>query len=259
MNKPVNILLIEDEDYNLRLLEDMIRKLRPGWKVSGKFESVKRSVDWLKQHPQPDLIFMDIQLADGLCFAIFEQVEVSSMVIFTTAYDNYAIQAFKVNSIDYLLKPFREKELEDAILKFENFTGLTADLHHIPDYQEILDAIRKGQKKFRRRFLVSKVDAYIRLEVSDIAYFHNENRITTAVTFNKYTHILDFSLDALEEQLDPDEFYRANRQLLLNAKAVDRVENHFGGRLKLRLNPPFSGDLMVSRLKAINFRQWMGD
>lgn len=259
MNKPVNILLIEDEDYNLRLLEDMIRKLRPGWKVSGKFESVKRSVDWLKQHPQPDLIFMDIQLADGLCFAIFEQVEVSSMVIFTTAYDNYAIQAFKVNSIDYLLKPFREKELEDAILKFENFTGLTADLHHIPDYQEILDAIRKGQKKFRRRFLVSKVDAYIRLEVSDIAYFHNENRITTAVTFNKHTHILDFSLDALEEQLDPDEFYRANRQLLLNAKAVDRVENHFGGRLKLRLNPPFSGDLMVSRLKAINFRQWMGD
>lgn len=259
MNKPVNILLIEDEDYNLRLLEDMIRKLRPGWKVSGKFESVKRSVDWLKQHPQPDLIFMDIQLADGLCFAIFEQVEVSSMVIFTTAYDNYAIQAFKVNSIDYLLKPFREKELEDAILKFENFTGLTADMHHIPDYQEILDAIRKGQKKFRRRFLVSKVDAYIRLEVSDIAYFHNENRITTAVTFNKHTHILDFSLDALEEQLDPDEFYRANRQLLLNAKAVDRVENHFGGRLKLRLNPPFSGDLMVSRLKAINFRQWMGD
>lgn len=259
MNKPVNILLIEDEDYNLRLLEDMIRKLRPGWKVSGKFESVKRSVDWLKQHPQPDLIFMDIQLADGLCFAIFEQVEVSSMVIFTTAYDNYAIQAFKVNSVDYLLKPFREKELEDAILKFENFTGLTADLHHIPDYQEILDAIRKGQKKFRRRFLVSKVDAYIRLEVSDIAYFHNENRITTAVTFNKHTHILDFSLDALEEQLDPDEFYRANRQLLLNAKAVDRVENHFGGRLKLRLNPPFSGDLMVSRLKAINFRQWMGD
>ena len=259
MNKPVNILLIEDEDYNLRLLEDMIRKLRPGWKVSGTFESVKRSVEWLKQHPQPDLIFMDIQLADGLCFAIFEQVEVSSMVIFTTAYDNYAIQAFKVNSVDYLLKPFREKELEDAILKFENFTGLTADMHYIPDYQEILDAIRKGQKKFRRRFLVSKVDAYIRLEVSDIAYFHNENRITTAVTFNKHTHILDFSLDALEEQLDPDEFYRANRQLLLNAKAVDRVENHFGGRLKLRLNPPFSGDLMVSRLKAINFRQWMGD
>jgi DNA-binding LytR/AlgR family response regulator len=259
MNRPVNILLIEDEDYNLRLLEGMIRKLRPGWKVSGAFESVKRSVEWLKQHPQPDLIFMDIQLADGLCFAIFEQVRISSMVIFTTAYDNYAIQAFKVNSIDYLLKPFREKELEEAILKFEKFTGLAVDMHHTPDYQDILEAIRKGEKKFRRRFLVSKGDAYIRLEVSDIAYFHNENRITTAVTFKNQTHILDFPLDTLEEQLDPDQYYRANRQLLVNVKAVDRVENHFGGRLKLRLNPPFSGDLMVSRLKAINFRQWLGN
>ena len=121
MNHDVKIVLIEDELYNLRLLSEMIKKLRPGWKVVKTMESVRESVSWLSNHPFPDLLFMDIQLADGLCFSIFDQVEVDSLVIFTTAYDNYAIRAFKVNSIDYLLKPFREKNLEAAIEKFENF------------------------------------------------------------------------------------------------------------------------------------------
>lgn len=258
MNRKVNILLIEDEDYNLRLLEGMIRKLRPMWHVVGTLESVKRSVEWLLQNPQPDLIFMDIQLADGLCFKIFEETEVRSMVIFTTAYDNYAIRAFKVNSIDYLLKPFREKELEQAIIKYENISGLSVPSGGVTDYSEILDAIRTGEKKFRSRFLISKGDAYIRLDVDEIAYFHNENRITTAVTFGNSMHIVDFPLDALEEQLNPEVFYRANRQLIVHVKAVERIENHFGGKLKLRLKPPFSGDLMVSRLKSVSFRQWMG-
>ncbi|MFN3557012.1 MAG: LytR/AlgR family response regulator transcription factor [Bacteroidales bacterium] len=259
MNTPVNLILIEDEDHNLRLLQGMLARLRPHWKVCGTFDSVKASVQWLQTNPQPQLLFMDIQLADGLCFSIFEQVPVQGMVIFTTAYDNYALRAFKVNSIDYLLKPFREKELEAALEKFEKFNSLHTPHAPAPaDYQELLEAIRQGEKKYRKRFLIQKGSGYVKLETDQVACFYSENRITTAITFQKQTHVVDFALEALEEQLDPEQFFRANRQLIVNLNAVERVENHFGGRLKLRLNPPLEGDLMVSRLKAMAFRQWLG-
>src|SRR6056297_31520 len=179
MNRNVKIVLIEDEPYNLRLLEEMIKKLRPGWEVLKTFESVNSSVDWLRKNPHPDLFFMDIQLADGLCFSIFDQVEIRSMVIFTTAYDNYAIRAFKVNSIDYLLKPFKEKDLEAAIKKFENFQKLAREGGLQQGYSEILEAIRSGEKKYRKRFLVSKGAIFYKLPVKDIAWFYSENRITT--------------------------------------------------------------------------------
>ncbi len=248
--------MVEDEAYNLRLLQGMIQKLRPAWEVVATFESVRDTVEWLRHHVHPDVLLLDIQLADGLCFGIFDQIEVQSMMIFTTAYDNYAIQAFKVNSVDYLLKPFRESELEQAFQKFERLRGLV--LPGLTDYVEVVEAIRKGEKKFRRRFLVSRGDAYIRLEVEDIACFSSENRITTAITFRGEHHNLDFSLDTLEEQLDPDVFYRANRQWVVNIRAVIRIENHFGGRLKIHLQPHYEGDIMVSRLKSMDFKRWAG-
>jgi len=256
MSQKVKIALIEDEPYNLRLLEEMINKIRPGWQVIKKLDSVKSSVEWLRDHPAPDLFFMDIQLADGLCFSIFEQVEIKSMVIFTTAYDNYAIRAFKVNSIDYLLKPFKEKDLEAAVSKFENYRGLTG--RSSGKYSEILEAIRKGEKKFRKRFLVSKGDAFFMLHVEEIAYFYSENRITTAVTFRNQNHVIDFSLEALTDQLDPEQFFRANRQLIINIRSIKKIENYFGGKLKLRLNPPVTGDFTVSRQKATAFKHWLG-
>lgn len=258
MNRKVKIVLIEDEAHNLRLLEGMINKLRPGWQVVNRFESVKTSVDWLRENQHPDLFFMDIQLADGLCFSIFDEVEVKSMVIFTTAYDNYAIQAFKVNSIDYLLKPFKEKDLEAAIEKFENFRQLSEEATSHQDYSEILEAIRRGKKKYRKRFLVSKGAAFYKLPVEDIAYFFSENRITTAVSFNRQNHIVDFSLETLEEQLDPETYFRVNRQMIVNIQSIEKIENYFGGKLKMRLNPPFEGDVVVSRLKALNFKEWVG-
>ena len=258
MNPIVKIILIEDELYNLRLLEEMIKKLRPGWEVVKTFESVKDSVNWLSDNPHPDLFFMDIQLADGLCFSIFDQVEIKSLVIFTTAFDNHAIRAFKVNSIDYLLKPFKEKDLEAAIEKFEKFRNLTAKAKDKQDYTEILDAILKGEKKYRKRFLISKGPAYYMLPIEEIAYFFSENRITTAVTFDNHNQAVDFTLESLEEQLDPDIFYRANRQLIVNINALKKIENYFDGKLKVRLNPPFDGELVVSRLKAISFKDWAG-
>jgi DNA-binding LytR/AlgR family response regulator len=258
MNQPVKIILIEDEPYNLWLLQEMIKKLRPGWEVVKTFESVKESVTWLRENQHPDLFFMDIQLADGLCFSIFDEVEIKSMVIFTTAFDNYAIQAFKVNSIDYLLKPFKEKHLEAAIEKFENFRQLAENVTSHQDYSEILEAIRHGEKKFRKRFLVSKGAAFYKLPVEDIAYFFSEARITTAVTFNRQNHVVDFSLEALEEQLNPETFFRVNRQVIVNIQSIEKIENYFGGKLKVRLNPPFENEVVVSRLKAMDFKTWVG-
>ena len=258
MNHIIKILLIEDEVYNLRLLDDMVKKIRPAWEIVNTFQSVRETINWLLCNSHPDLIFMDIQLADGLCFSVFDEVDVKSMVIFTTAYDNYALRAFKVNSIDYLLKPFKEKDLETAMEKFENFRFLnhTVDTKH--DYSEILDAVRKGEKKYRKRFLVSKGVGFYSLTTDDIAYFYSENRITTAVTFSQQNHIVDFSLEALEEEIDPEIFFRANRQIIVNINAIQRIENYFGGKLKVRLNPVFRQEVDVSRLKALDFKEWLG-
>ena len=195
----MKIIIIEDELYNLRLLEGMIKKVRPDWEIVKTFESVKSSVSWLQNNAHPDLFFMDIQLADGLCFSIFDQVEITAMVIFTTAYDNYAIQAFKVNSIDYLLKPFKEKDLETAIEKFEHYTEVK-QLPGKADYSDIIEAIRDGRKKYRKRFLVAKGAAWYKLAVNEVAFFFSENRVTTAVTFTNQYHVIDFSLENLDEE-----------------------------------------------------------
>lgn len=254
----MEIIIIEDEIYNLRLLEGMIKKIRPEWLVVQTFESVKDSVNWLRKNPHPDLFFMDIQLADGLCFSIFDEVEIQSMVIFTTAYDNYAIQAFKVNSIDYLLKPFREKDLEASIEKYEHYRKINEPAGS-QDYSDILEAIRYGKKKYRKRFLVSRGDAWFKLAVEDVACFYSENKITTAVTFHNQNYVIDFPLESLEEELDPEVFFRANRQVIVNIDAIVKIENYFGGKLKVRLNPPFADEIIISRLKAISFRKWVGE
>lgn len=254
----MKICIIEDELHNLRLLEGMILKLRPGWEIVKTFGSVRGSIKWLSEHPHPDLFFMDIQLADGLCFSIFDEVAISSMVIFTTAYDNYAIQAFKVNSIDYLLKPFREKDLEASIEKYERFTRMNIPAG-APDYTDILEAIRHGRKKYRTRFLVPHGASWHKAEVNDLAYFFSENKVTTAVTFSGQNHVIDFTLESLEEELDPEKFFRANRQFIVNADAIVKIENYFNGKLKVQLNPPFAGEVIISRLKALDFRRWAGE
>ncbi len=252
----IKVLIIEDELHNQRLLKGMILKLRPGWEIIGIQETVRHTISWLTNHDQPDLIFMDIQLADGICFSIFAQTEITSMVIFTTAYDTYAIQAFKVNSIDYLLKPIKETDLEKAINKFEKFTGWKTPSGM--DYTEILDAIRSGEKKHRNRFLISGRSAFYTLNTSDIAYFFSENKITTAVTFNNKKHVVDFTLEELEDELDPELYFRANRQVIVHIRSVNKVEDYFGGKLVCKLTPAFEGQIIISRLKAPAFKQWMG-
>ncbi len=254
----MNILIVEDEIPTRRLLEKTIKELRPHWTISGLTGSVEETVDWLKENPLPDLIFMDIQLSDGISFEIFGEVEVESMVIFTTAYDEYAIQAFNVNSIDYLLKPILPKKLEDAILKFERFYNPAHHQHFSRiDFNQLAQAMKLGLESYRTRFMVNLIDGFHPLPVNEIAWIESANKITTAVTFIEQHHILDFTLDKLEKELDPNLFFRANRQYILNIKTIRKVENWFNGKLIVKTRPDVKEKLVVSRERSRSFKEWV--
>lgn len=181
------------------------------------------------------------------------------MVVFTTAYDEYALRAFEVNSIDYILKPIKQEKLKTAIEKFETiFHHPSNQEESRPDYNEILKAIKQGEKKYRKRFLISGATSYFKLDVEDIAWFSTENRVTTAFTFEGKSHIVDLTIEKLEEQIDPEQFFRTNRSTLVHINAIRKFENHFGGKLIVRLVHPYNEPITISRLKATEFKEWVG-
>lgn len=248
------ILIIEDEEFAARRLENMIRDIDPEIVVVAKLESVSESVEWLRTHTQPDLIFLDIQLEDDLSFSIFEQVQVRSKIIFTTAYDEYAIKAFKLNSIDYLLKPINQDELSRAIAKFRSWkTEMTPVVDAV-----MLRNLLHPHQTFRERFMVVVGEKLISIPVSDIAYFFSTAGITFVVMHTKNQYSLDFSLDNLRDMLNPNDFFRVNRQYLIGLKSIEKVVVYPKSRLKLLLNPPTDTDLFVSIDKAPEFKQWLG-
>lgn len=254
----MRVLIIEDEQHNYKMLTGMINNIRPNWEILGCLESVKQSTDWFKTNEHPDLIFMDIQLTDGLCFSIFERVKIESPVIFTTAYDEYAIQAFKVNSVDYLLKPISETKLSMAISKVEKiFQYFEEAKNEMPDYTELLKAIKTGEKNYRKRFLISGSTAFFKIDTNDIAYFYTTERVTFAVEYSGKEHIIDLTMEKLEEQLDPDMFFRANRSQIISIDSIRKFESYFGGKLIVRLVDPFKEPVMISRLKATEFKNWL--
>ncbi len=258
------VVIVEDELHNSRLLSGMVNVLRPNWKLETVLESVADSVAWLKDNEAPDLILMDIQLLDGTCFSIFDQIDFDSKtkIIFTTAYDQYAIRAFKVNSIDYLLKPIKENELVGAFEKFEETqlhpNGQGISMSDKAYYKSMMDSILNGTKEYRNRFLISGITGYSKLETKDIAYIYSSNKVTFAVDYTKKEHTLDYTLEHLEQELDPDVFFRANRQIIVNIDTVMKVKNSSGSKLKVILEPLPVFDVMVSRLKASEFKKWLG-
>jgi DNA-binding LytR/AlgR family response regulator len=250
-------LIVEDELPTRRLLRDMIQKIRPQWTISGCTGSVEETIDWLKENPQPDLIFMDIQLSDGSSFEIFEKIVVKSPVVFTTAYDEYAIQAFKVNSIDYLLKPVNKKKLEMAIEKYENFFSKDATPKSEIDYKALAQVLSSGTNSYRSRLLINLADGFQKLDTNKIAWLISSNKITTAVTFDGHHHVVDFTLDRLEKELDPAKFFRANRQYILNIETIHKVENWFNGKLVVKTQPDIKEKIVVSRERAKSFKDWI--
>lgn len=247
------VLIIEDERLAAEKLERMVAKLRPEWMVLGSIETVEHAVKWLTSNPAPDLILMDIQLADGISFEIFEQVEVKSPVIFTTAYDEYAIRAFKVNSIDYLLKPIDPDALESALKKFERLNFALAF-----DRIKIEAVKQQMNNNYKSRFLVKIGMNMLSVLTKDVELFFISERSVFIRTFQGKTYDVDYSLDQLQQLVDPDLFFRINRNFMINIDAVSKLVSYSSSRLKILL---FSGlnidDLIVSRDKVSDFKKWM--
>lgn len=254
----IRVTIIEDEKPAARLLGNMITSLRPAWEVITLPGSIEEAVAWFAVNPHPDIIFLDIHLSDGNSFLFVEQAKPDSMIIFTTAYDDYAIRAFTVNSIDYLLKPIHKERLAAAIAKFEELTS-----RHSNEYNEqnnlleVLQTLVHPDKKYRTRFLISGADKLLTLRVDDIAYFYSENKVTFAVTHQGREHILDHSLDRLAEQLDPDKYFRTNRQTIVNIDAITKIEPYFQNKVVVHTRPEFKDKILVSKEKLTSFKLWL--
>jgi DNA-binding LytR/AlgR family response regulator len=253
----MNILIIEDEHYAAQRLEKMLKEMIPDLHVAAKIESIEQSVLWLKEHEAPDLIFLDIQLSDGSCFNIFDQCDVPSPIIFVTAYDEYALQAFKLNSIDYLLKPIDKEELKRSLDKFRRVTSALKPSFVYPDVKKIIRSIRTMPPIYRARFLVKTGQTFSTIFMNDIAYFFADHKISYLATHEGKKHILDQTLEELEDQLDPKVFFRLNRQFIASVNSIAKLHNFFNRKLKVELMPPANIEVIVSREKAAEFKKWL--
>ncbi len=250
-----NVLIVEDEPEAARRLETLMVDLLPHTTILAKIDSVKRALAWLAQHPAPDLIFMDIQLADGLSFEIFENFQVQSPVIFTTAYDAYALKAFKVNSIDYILKPVDRNDLEIALKKLNtlrNRNDSGADL-----LASIGEAVQMLTRQYKSRFVIKVGEHLKSIEVNDIHYFYSLDKTTFARAADKRQHIIDFSLEQLEDMLDPRQFFRINRKYIICAAAIQDMITYTNSRLKVNLKASDDTDIIVSRERVQEFKDWL--
>jgi len=251
----MHVLIIEDEAPAAGRLAKMLKTISNDIQITGRADSVESAVTLLRSSKDTDLIFMDIQLADGLSFEIFEQTVVMAPVIFTTAYDQYTLKAFKVNSIDYLLKPIDENELEQAVEKYrqlylKNDNGLSEKLASLV---QAMNATR-----YKERLLIKRGLQLSYLKTNATAYCYADGKLCYAVDFNNTKYLLETNLTQLEEQLEPHSFYRINRHLLVNIEAIKKVHTWLGGRLKLELLPTTGADTVVSRERVNGFKEWLG-
>ncbi len=250
----MNILLIEDEQPAAKRLTNLIEELRPQWRVLTAIDSVESAVRWLSTNPTPDLVFMDIQLADGLSFDIFQQVSVNTPVIFTTAYDQYTLNAFKVNSVDYLLKPIEPSELEHALKKFEQVFGKRMN-YDLDAFQKLIRAM--SQPQYKERFLVKIGQQLAYVNVSDIYYLFSEDGLVQTRQADGKKYLLDYTLEQLEELLDPLNFFRINRKIIVHLQGIAKIAPYFNGRLKLELKPKADFEVIVSRERVNDFKKWL--
>jgi two-component system response regulator LytT len=253
----MRIIIIEDETPAQRRLQKMMLELRPQSILVGTADSIEAAVALLQPQPAADLIFMDIELADGQSFEIFKQVNISIPVVFTTAYDAFALKAFEVNSIDYLLKPIRSEDLERSLKKWEQLRGTPQSSNAI-DIAAIVKAIRPAETpQYKSRFLVHIGDKFLSLAIEQIAYFTTDEKLVMAYTNENKKYPIDYSLDDLEGLLPPSTFFRANRQFICNIQSIKNIHNYFNGKLKLGLQPNPDKEVLVSREKAGQFKAWL--
>ena len=250
----MNVLIIEDEKPAARRLSRMLKTLDID--AQTMLHSVEESIDWFQKNEHPDLIFLDIQLSDGLSFEIFEVVTVKSAIIFTTAYDEYALKAFKLNSIDYLLKPIDEDELKISVDKFKENQPKETDLKvNIDEIRRLL--INPIDRKFKKRFTI-KIGQHIKIiHVDEIECFFSENKATYIHTNTNRNYLIDNSLEHWQEQLNPEQFFRVNRTFIVHINAIKDIIAYSNSRLKLILNSYNDTEIIVSRERVKDFKNWI--
>lgn len=251
----MRILILEDEDRTANRLEKQIKQLVPDSEILGILDSVNDSIQWFKDQAHPDLIFMDIHLADGSSFEVLEAVEIKAPIIFTTAYDKYAIEAFKANSVDYLLKPIKQEDLAEALQKLDKMK----DMFQAPQVntEEIAKIIRGEISPYQQRFIIRLPDQFKTFDVKEVAYFYIESRITFMQLKSGKSYPIDFSLDQLEDKLHPARFFRLNRQFTISYESISRMTPYPKSRIKLELTPPSSKEAMVSSERSAAFKRWL--
>lgn len=253
----MNILIIEDEKLAAQRLASLISDEVADANIIDIITSVEKAIAWFKSNVPPDLIFLDIQLSDGLCFNIFKETEVNSPIIFTTAYDAYALKAFELNSVDYLLKPIKLEKLKLAIGKYEKLRNTFSSSQLNFDVQKLVETIQGSKRDYTSRFLVNKGNSLVIIDVSDIAYFHAEDKMVFITTFDNKKYLINNTLDKLEKSLEPKKFFRTARQFLVTAKAINKIHNYFNYKLKLDLQPPPETDVIVSKARVSDFKEWL--
>jgi len=249
----MKILIIEDENLAAKRLIKLVTEQLPDAEIFGNLDTITASVEWLKNNTEPDLIFLDIQLADGISFEIFEKVAVKSPIIFCTAYDQYAIKAFKLNSIDYLLKPIDPQDLVQALNKFK--AGLkTPEI----TLEQIKTLLLPNQKTYKTRFLVKSGDRIQTVDIQEIRYFFSEDKLTLLQTKEGKKFVIDYILDEIEDLVDPQFFFRLNRKYISAIHAIKSIHTYSNTRLKILLENSDDNDILVSREKVAPFKAWLG-
>jgi two-component system LytT family response regulator len=249
----MNVLIIEDEESAFENLKYILFEIDQSIKIVSWLQSVEQSIEWFESNNSPDIICLDIQLSDDLSFKIFEFVQVTCPIIFTTAFDEFAIKAFELNSIDYILKPITRNNVDKALTKYHS------SIKSFPSpYDKLLQDLKKisSQGNYKERFLVNKRDELIIISTSDISYFYIENN-TNLVLKNGDSYLIKHTLEELIELLDPTKFYRINRQIIVSVKAISKITQWFKGKLKLQLTPKLDSNVFVSREKATDFKNWI--
>ncbi|OMP76680.1 MULTISPECIES: LytTR family DNA-binding domain-containing protein [unclassified Chitinophaga] len=243
----LRVAIIEDEPATARNLRHMLQDIAPEIEVLTILPGVAESVAWLNDNMQQcELLFMDVRLSDGLSFDIFSQVNVTLPVIFVTAYDDYALQAFKANGIDYILKPFDESELKQSLQKY----------NRLRDNSKMQQLVAQF-KSYKQSFLVHNRDKLIPLSAGNIAWFYTANELVYAGTVDNKQYIIDFTMEQLQQQLDPAVFFRANRQFIVQRGAIQEVDFYFNGRLALKVHPAPKEQILISKARVPEFKNWM--
>lgn len=250
----MNVLIIEDEKPSARYLQRLLEKLNVN--VNEMLHSVEEAVNWFQNNPHPDLIFLDIQLSDGLSFEIFDAVEVNSAIIFTTAFDEYALQAFKLNSIDYLLKPIDEEELQAAVKKYKFLKPVTQNVQfNFEDIKKLL--VNPVEREYKKRF-TTKIGQHIKMiSAGEIECFYSENKGTYAHTVDGRNYLLETTLEQLEQELSPETFFRISRKYYININSIKDIISYTNSRLQLKLNSYKEQEVIVARERVRDFKLWL--